>query len=60
MDRPPASRGTHKRLPSISNDDWQEIGGNIENPRLDTAEDDRSSGSRGGAVSSSRWVVLIW
>lgn len=24
MDRPPPSRGTHKRLPSIDNDDWEE------------------------------------
>lgn len=26
MDRPPPSRGTHKRLPSIDNDDWEEDG----------------------------------
>ena len=24
MDRPPASRGTHKRLTSIDNDNWDE------------------------------------
>ena len=27
MDRPPASRGTHKRLPSIEDDNWEEDDG---------------------------------
>jgi hypothetical protein len=47
-DRPPASRGTHKRLTSITNDDWekeeQESGGEASCSSSEAMDDERSFG----------------
>ncbi|CAB9509282.1 expressed unknown protein [Seminavis robusta] len=48
MDRPPATRGTHRRLPSIENDNWEETAG-IE--RTTSAE--QSSGDASSQLSTS-------
>lgn len=51
MDRPPASRGTHKRLPSIENDDWGEP-----HPDLMGLERSSSDHSSAGNVSASSQI----
>jgi hypothetical protein len=58
-DRPPASRGTHKRLPSITNDDWEDHG--KEQQEEDSASTGRDGGGRGTTTPTnmtSRELVL--
>ena len=51
-DRPPPSRGTHKRLPSIEGDDWEEKG---TSSKMSSKSESRSgSSSGGGGIASGR------
>eukprot|EP00934_Nitzschia_sp_Nitz4_P006878 Nitzschia sp. Nitz4//scaffold17_size182527//147575//151746//NITZ4_001877-RA/size182527-snap-gene-0.302-mRNA-1//-1//CDS//3329539409//6868//frame0 len=52
QDRPPASRGTHKRLPSITNDDWGEDAGKEESAKETTSGGDVPASSEGAESSS--------
>ena len=52
-DRPPPSRGTHKRLTSISNDDWEEQKvdqANRSNSGLSSSEDEERGFRSGHAI----------
>lgn len=66
LDRPPASRGGHRRLPSIDNDDWEEEEGGQEHPPREelTLKQRGKSGGRGldmedsSSNGSSRYVCF--
>lgn len=50
MEGPPTSRGTHKRLPSIENDNWDDSGRNsFAFERVSSTE--HSSGGNGSSSS---------
>lgn len=56
MDRPPASRGGHRRLPSIDNDNWEDEKESAEKEKKRSKKSSRRRRRMAREEESSRYV----